>query len=241
MNLLSVIKQALPHETRQRMKRKFFHVNDMFSRLENLRNAGFKCTGFIDGGAYEGEWTRQFWRIYPAAPGLLIDPLPAKQKKLKALCLGVPGSSAVMAALGSVSGKVRFRASETNSSVVDSANQPLEDSIEVDMLSLDELLKANDAFQPNLLKLDLQGYELECLNGCTSLEKQFEVLVIEISLIPIGGTPLLTEVNNYLENRGYRIYDVIPQYYRPLDGALWQCDAIYVRKDSALLASMRWD
>jgi hypothetical protein len=44
-----------------------------------------------------------------------------------------------------------------------------------------------------------------------------------------------------MEARAYRLYDVLPQYYRPLDGALWQMDVFYVRHDSALVASRRWD
>lgn len=241
MNLLSMFKRAIPHETRQQLKRKLFHVNDMNARLQNLRNAGFKCTGFIDGGAYEGEWTKQFWTIYPNAPAMMVDPLPAKQSGLQGVSCLVQGSVAVMAALGSSSGKILFRAGETNSAVVGDAEQTPEGTIEVKLVTLDELLKNTVSFKPNLLKLDLQGYELECLEGCTDLGGRFEVIVIEISLIPIGGAPLFTEVNAYLDKKGYRLYDVIPQYYRPLDGALWQCDAIYVRKTSALLASVSWE
>src|ERR1019366_8538169 len=45
----------------------------------------------------------------------------------------------------------------------------------------------------------------------------------------------------FMEARGYRLYDVLPQYYRPRDGALYQMDVFYVRNDSALIASRSWD
>lgn len=31
-----------------------------------------------------------------------------------------------------------------------------------------------------------------------------------------------------------------PMYYRPLDGALWQGDAFFVRDDSPMVASEQW-
>lgn len=241
MTLLSLFKGAIPYDARQRLKRKLFHVNDMVARLQNLRAAGFVCTGFIDGGAFEGEWTRQLWTIFPDAPSLMVEPLPEKQKMLRKIAGQVLGSSLVPAALGSAPGKVRFRMNETNSGVVDALDTGFGDVIEVRLASLDEIRENERAFWPNLLKLDLQGHELECLKGCSDLKAHFEVIVIEISLIPIGGAPLFTQVNNYLEQKGYRIYDVIPQYYRPLDHALFQVDAIYVRVDSSLLASTNWD
>ena len=44
-----------------------------------------------------------------------------------------------------------------------------------------------------------------------------------------------------MEAKGYQIYDIVPQYYRPLDGALWQIDAIYVKEASPLISSRQWE
>lgn len=241
MRLLDILKRTIPYDMRQRMKRKLFHVNDMPARLQRLRGAGFTCTGFIDGGAFEGEWTRQFWGVFPALPAVMVEPLPAKQAGLRKISGQVAGSSVVTAALGREPGTARFRVSETNSGVLSASESPSDGVIEVRLMTLDEILAIDASFRPNLLKLDLQGHELECMEGCRNLAANFEVIVIEISLIPIGGAPVFTQVNNYLEQKGYRLYDVIPQYYRPMDGALFQVDAIYVRTGSSLLSSVQWD
>ncbi|MGH8499614.1 MAG: hypothetical protein ACRERV_12545, partial [Methylococcales bacterium] len=100
MTFLDIAKRILPYDFRQKLKRKLFHVNDMTARLENLRNAGFKCTGFIDGGAYQGEWTSQFWRVFPESPSLLVEPLPGKQQALELIAQSIKGSVAITAALG---------------------------------------------------------------------------------------------------------------------------------------------
>jgi hypothetical protein len=67
-----------------------------------------------------------------------------------------------------------------------------------------------------------------------------EVLLLEISVLRIGDVPVFREVDRQLEALGFRMYDVIPQYYRPLDNALWQVDAFYVRETSPLIASRAW-
>jgi hypothetical protein len=45
----------------------------------------------------------------------------------------------------------------------------------------------------------------------------------------------------YMDRWGYRLYDFLPMYYRPLDNALWQGDAFFVRNDSQLVSSLSWD
>jgi FkbM family methyltransferase len=231
---IDALKRMLPHELRQELKRRLFHVHDMASRLASLRRAGFVCTGAIDGGAYEGEWTRTFWRSFPGVPVLLVEPLPSKPSALSKI------SRCINAALGKSSGTVTFRMSETNSRVVESTAPAEKDDITVPMVKIDDLLARDRSFQPNLLKLDLQGYELEALQGCSDLAARFEVIVLEVSILRIGDVPIFREVDRFLAERGFQLYDIIPQYYRPLDGALWQCDAFYVRGSSALIASREW-
>ena len=103
------------------------------------------------------------------------------------------------------------------------------------------MLDRAPGFAPNLLKLDLQGGELDALSGAVGHLKQFEVIVMEVSLLRIGDVPIFADVEREMGPSGYRVYDVLPQYHRPRDGALWQMDVFYVRTDSALVASQSWD
>jgi hypothetical protein len=104
-----------------------------------------------------------------------------------------------------------------------------QNTVEVDVTTIDSILQTS-LLKPNLLKLDLQGFELEAMKGCQSLQDSFEVIITEVSVLRIGDVPIFTEVDQFLEQRNFRLYDVIPQYYRPLDGALWQCDAYMCEK-----------
>jgi FkbM family methyltransferase len=239
MSVLDLFKQSLPQELRQSLKRKLFAVHDMATRLANLRRAGFVCSGAVDGGAYRGGWSRDFWSVYPDAPTILVDPLPEVATSLRELAAKRPPSTFHAVALGSASGRVTFRRDETNSAIV-SPDKPTSASISVPVVTIDELLRGTREFVPNLLKLDLQGHEIEALKGCSKLAASFEVIVTEVSILRIGDVPIFHELDGYLDGNGFRLYDFIPQYYRPKDGALWQGDAFYVRHDSPLIASREW-
>ena len=209
----------------------------MEARLANLRHAGFCPTGVIDAGAFEGDWTKKFWQIWPDVPSCLIEPQLGKQELLGALAPLVPGSLSLACAVGAQTGMVRFHLAETNSGISSNLD---EDGVTVECRTLDDILGSAISFRPNFLKLDLQGHELEALKGCKHHLEQFEVVLLEVSVLRIGDVPIFHDVDQFLEERGYRFYDAVPEYYRPLDGALWQMDVFYVRKVSKLIGSRSW-
>jgi FkbM family methyltransferase len=239
--MIHSLKRILPHEFRQRLKRSLFVHQDMTSRLANLRRAGFAPTGAIDGGSYQGDWARMFWSVWPGCPVALVEPLPSQQEVLNALAATTPGALVIPKALGREHGEVSFRLEQTNSAIVSLSDDPGKGMITVPCTTIDEMLDEAPSFTPNFLKLDLQGGELDALDGATRHVKQFEVILLEVSVLRIGDVPIFADVERDIGARGYRVYDVLPQYYRPRDGALWQMDVFYVRNDSALVASRSWD
>lgn len=237
--MIRTLKRFLPHEFRQRMKRSLFVQHDMAARMSNLRRAGFAPSGAIDGGAYQGDWTRILWSVWPGCPVAMVEPLPAQLPGLRALAATAAGAFVVPKALGSFGGEVAFRQQETNSAIVPAESSDA--AITVACTTIDDVLDEAAGFAPNLLKLDLQGGELDAMAGAERHLAQFEVIVLEVSVMQIGDVPIFADVERVMESRGYRVYDILPQYYRPRDGALWQMDVFYVRNDSALVASRSWD
>ncbi len=235
----SLLAKLVPHDFRQSLKRRLFVVRDMHTRLANLKSAGFVVTSAIDGGSYHGDWAREVWKVWSNVPVLLVEPQPSCRKWLESAALGAQGSKVALCALGAKEGTVEFSLAETNSGIR-AANDEAEESVRVVMTTLDTLCAEWVGMKPNFLKLDLQGYELEALRGATQMLANIEVLLLEISVLRIGDVPVFREVDRQLEALGFRMYDVIPQYYRPLDNALWQVDAFYVKETSPLIASRAW-
>jgi hypothetical protein len=149
------------------------------------------------------------------------------------------GSEVLPAALTDQAGEASFMLRESNSGIRSSVAS--DTTLSVPCTTLAKVLSERPQFSPNLLKLDLQGHELKALIGADKWLNQFEVIVCEMSVIPIGGVPDFAEMNRFFESQGYQFYDVLPQYDRPLDGALWQIDAFYVRCGSTLIASKSWN
>lgn len=233
------MKHFFPHKWRQALKRRLFVVRDMTTRLQVLKRAGFLCTGAIDAGAYLGDWTREFWCVFPQVPVLMVEPQPSPQHCLRKIASSVSSSEVIQVALSDQCNVVMITLKESNSAICNNALQG-DSSVLVNAITLDAVLAARPSFSPNLLKLDLQGHELRVLKGAGDQLSRFEVIICEMSLISIDDAPPFAEVNCFFENHGFHLYDVIPQYDRPLDGALWQIDAFYVHRTSGLIASKSW-
>jgi len=235
MNLL----RWLPDAWKERLRRRAGAITPS-ARLENLRRAGFEPRRIIDAGANEGRWTRMVAPIFPGAALLLIEPQPALAPELETLCASLPAARLRPVLLGRRPGSAQLLLEETNSRVVAADQAHGRKTVTVRMETLAGIMEETGFAPCGLLKLDLQGYELEALAGAGALLDQIEVIMTEVSLIPIGGPPLALEVSQFLAQRGFRLYDIFGQNFRPRDGALWQADFVYVREDSPLIASAEW-
>jgi FkbM family methyltransferase len=236
--MLHRIKRILPRSLKTRLKH-FMGVQDMETRLRNLRANGFRCVGAVDVGAFAGDWATLTNSVFDCAV-IVVEPQPAQQRALRELASLIP-MHVEPVALAETVGEMTLLLEETNSRLVrDPQLSSGASGVRVAVDRLDRLLDRHANLRPNLLKLDVQGHELKVLDGAGSALNQFEVVVMEVSVIRIGAVPVFHEVIEYMRLRNYRLYDFLPMYYRPRDGALWQGDAFFVREDSQLVASEQW-
>lgn len=233
------VKRLLPEAFKRRL-REMAGVPTMAGRMQNLKRAGFSCSGAVDGGAFDGDWARLCRTIFQC-PVWALEPLP--RDGLRKLVAADPQLQLVEAALcEEQQDSVEFLEQGSNSRMPDHGSRRLagDNLIQVPATTLDVIL---DGIQPtpNLLKLDLQGAELKALRGGQKYLNAFEVVICEVSVIPIGEVPDVHEMIDFFRAQGYQLYDFLPAYFRPLDGALWQADAFFVSSTSPLVASTRWD
>ncbi len=237
MNLL----RLLPEGWKEKMRRRAGAVT-LRSRLENLRRAGFQPRQIIDAGAFQGDWAGVAQGVFPGASLLLIEPQPQLAPHLQVLCAQNKNLRFRGALLGAHSSQVRFLLSATNSRIVPESHSPPpgEQVVTLPVETLADIARAESFTDCDCLKLDLQGHELEALAGAGDLFGRIEVIITEVSWLPIGNVPLVSAVIAAFGERGYRPYDIWGFNYRPLDGALWQADLAFVRADSPLLANRNW-
>lgn len=96
--------------------------------------------------------------------------------------------------------------------------------------------------RPALCKIDVQGAELMVIKGMGDRIGDFDVLIIETSLIATlqGDAPEFADIVLAMKYRGFALYDIVGITRRPLDRALAQVDAVFVPEMSPLRSDRRW-
>ncbi len=86
---------------------------------------------------------------------------------------------------------------------------------------------------PFLIKVDVQGAELDVLMGATKTLSNTEYVILEISFFRFfTGGPQVFDVIRFMKEWGFVPYDIFDYQYRLLDGALSQVDMAFVKETS---------
>ena len=98
-------------------------------------------------------------------------------------------------------------------------------------ITLDGLCRERDLQGPFLIKVDVQGAELDALEGATQILEHTEYIILEVSLFKffING-PQFYDVIVFMKERGFVVYDMLGYNYRLLDGAMSQADLVFVKE-----------
>jgi hypothetical protein len=100
------------------------------------------------------------------------------------------------------------------------------------VITVDQLCAERNLAGPYLLKVDVQGAELQVLAGARRTLEQTEAVLLELSFFGFYlGSPQFCDVIAEMKERGFVAYDVYGFLYRPLDNALSQMDVAFVRED----------
>lgn len=198
---------------------------DMRLTLGNLKRSGFFPSTIMDVGAYDASWSRSAARIWPDARFILFEPNP----DMKRHCLAFCGSRHVFfdCAVSDYTGSSALAIDGTNSHLTSAPSASM-----VRVLTLDAALRDHRVTPPALLKIDVQGEDMKVVTGAEAYVLPcVAVIVIELSLIPLHPTaPGLSEAITRLEGAGFRLADICTFWRRPVDDALWQVDAVFVRR-----------
>ncbi|MBI3852522.1 MAG: FkbM family methyltransferase [Verrucomicrobia bacterium] len=214
--------------------------------LEDIRARGFRCRGIIDVGANTGGWTRMAMQSFPEADFLLIEPQVEMTACLDALCGEHRNVEYVLAGAGSEEGELVLSVYRDlmGSSFLPKADDSLLGTgkqRKTKIVTLDGLLSKREIC-PDLVKLDVQGFELEVLKGAATCFGRTEVFILETSLFRFesAAQPMTRELIQFMAERGYELYDITEFYRRPFDGALGQVDLAFVRANGVFRKSNQW-
>jgi FkbM family methyltransferase len=219
------------------------------SFLEDIKARGFQPRGIIDVGANRGDWTRLARAVFPGTPVLMIEPQDEMEPCLSRLAAEIPACHYVKAAAGRAEGELIQTIWED---LAGSSFLPEPDAEKLrtgkqrktKVITIDALLSgayAYAGFHPDLMKLDIQGFELEALSGAQATFGETEVFILETSLFEfMPRMPTTREVMTFMSDRGYELYDITEFLRRPYDGALGQVDLAFVKSRGMFRTKSTW-
>ena len=193
--------------------------------LDLLRRRGVPIRTILDVGVLHG--TPELIKAFPDIPHILFEPVAEFADAIASAYANIT-HTLVSAAVSERSGETALATTSILSGLDISHSYMTDESIQhakrvVPMVSLDEYLSRHPADAPYLLKIDIDGHEMNVLRGAVETLKQTSAVIIE--------TPVdeIVERLAFLASAGFRRFDLTePCYY---DSSLWQCDAILIRRD----------
>ena len=199
----------------------------------------------VDVGGQEGlplQWMLRADRIRP----IVFEPLSWEADQLRSTMGRIPGAQVVERALADVSGTRPLCV--TAASSCSSLREPNADllsrysiaplfnvvrRVNVDCVRYDELYAQGAVPRPDVIKIDVQGFEFEVLQGFGDLLQSCLGVELEAHLYPIyTGQKLLNDVVALLAEHGLVLRQIRPS--SNFDGDLVEVDAFFTRRRDAI-------
>ena len=198
--------------------------------LAHYRRLGLEPGTVIDVGV--GAGTPELYTGLPDARLLLVEPLAEWRGQLEAVAPSRPTDIA-LAAAGAEPGEVEItvhRAPVCSSMLGSRREDGTQATRTVPMVRLDDLRARHDLSGPFVIKVDVEGGELEVLRGATELLQETELALLEVSLFElVPGAPQLHDVVAWMAQHGFVVGDLYGGHNRLLDGSLAQLDVAFVQ------------
>lgn len=205
---------------------------DPYERLSAL--VPLDASLVVDGGANKGRTVKRLLARFPAARVVAYEPIGRLAGKLMKRFGGEPRVTVRRAALGDTPGELLLNELETptcSSFLTPSgilhkhAGKPMAVASRdvVAVVRLDEELTS----APDVIKLDLQGFELYALKGAEGVLTGVRAVLCEVAFTAMyEGQPLCAEVAHWMAGRGFDLEGLYSPW-RDAGGALACADAIF--------------
>lgn len=225
------------------LPRGWHHLDLMGDALEHLREKGLAPRAVLDVGAAQGAWSEKAAEIFPEARFHMFDPLTENEPLLRSLCQRDARFDYTLTALGARPDTLTINVSQDlqGSSLLEFPGQDSAHQRKVPVDTVDRLIAEGRVPMPELVKLDVQGFELEVMAGARSLLGPVTAFVVEVSLFEfMPRCPLAPEVVSFFVQHGYRLFDLAGLLRRPHQNDLGQMDLVFVSASSPMVADRRW-
>lgn len=205
-----------------------------------LRMADYRTV--VDIGANRGQFALATRQCLPRAQVVSFEPLQDAADRFNGALGQDPRVTLHVAAIGDDSGQALIHISKKDHSSsllpITAVQQRLfrgtaeRGTTTVRVGRLSEFMSADEVEQPAMLKLDVQGYEIEALKGCEEFLPHFATILVEGSFMELyEGQPLADELVSWLLEQRFRFSGVYNPLYDGIGRAI-QADFLFANLGS---------
>jgi FkbM family methyltransferase len=198
------------------------------------------CRTVVDIGANRGQFALATRAHLPLADIVSFEPLPGPAAIFRKVFAGDSRTTLHESAIGAERGRTTLHVSARDDSSsllpITSTQSDLFPGTEeagitsVDVGLLGDFLNAGTIMGPALLKLDVQGFELQALRGCDSLLEAFDYIYVECSFVELyQGQALADEVIAFLRERAFVLRGAYNAHH-DARGRSVQADLLFARQ-----------
>ena len=173
-----------------------------------------ECRTVVDIGANKGQFAVAVRARFPQARIFAFEPLSGPAKRFRLIFSDDELVRLYDSAIGprAEMGTIYVSARDDSSSllpITDLQNEIFPGTSEVGQETvrigtLREFVQPDEIKPPALLKIDVQGYELEALKGCECLLDRFAYIYVECSFVELySGQASVSQVIDFLHERGF--------------------------------------
>jgi FkbM family methyltransferase len=206
--------------------------------LELIKKDDFTTGVIFDIGANIGTWTLLAKSLFPGAEIHGFEPLDNHIRKFRENVKGLSNAHIHSFCLGSENKETKINVSSfsDSSSILDAT--PLEyeqfgikktGEETVIVKKLEDVINQGLVPIPDIMKLDVQGYELEVLKGAGQYLDQIQYLIVEVSFKEYyQDQPLFLEIASYLNKYNFKTCALGQS--TPLGQELGQIDVLFKKQ-----------
>lgn len=202
----------------------------------------FNIKSVLDIGANEGQFAERL--IDLGFKGMLysFEPIGSIYKLLSAKASSSSQWKTFQSGVGKETGELMLNVSENFASSsllnVNEASTSVDPTTrtthreKISITTIDEFLGSHPEIQKDiLLKLDVQGFELEALKGGVNSLELFKAVQVELSFTPVyQGGPLYLEVISFLQNHNFELFSLSPAFVDKHTGRMLQADGLFINQ-----------
>lgn len=207
-----------------------------------LQDRGFEVNTVIDIGAAEGAFflTRAGEQLFPSARHFFVDAMQENEDVYRQVAERFQAGYEITA-LSCMEGEVSLRIDpDFYNTHIDHLQPGSKYGAvrRVPVCTLDSLVARHELAPPFVVKLDVQGGELDVLRGAARTLEDAVIVTTEINIFSERDT--LVELLSFMQGAGWALYDLTDLSHYPSDATLFQCYTTFIPRSMDFRKGAPW-